>query len=137
MMQDGMLSQHSIYVLHLSPFHETVNLYFFVGRQLFMGNRSYYLSLQLEHGATAAPTSTSRPPDLMDLTTPLPADGALSAARSWSSSESSSEGDSDDDHVVIGDSLVLGVGCRRRERAVCARTWLWFPAAFLCVKFVF
>ena len=51
-------------------------------RQLFMGNRSYYLSLQLEHGATAAPTSTSRPPGVMDPTTPLPADGARSAARS-------------------------------------------------------
>ena len=68
-----------------------------------MGNRSYYLSLQLEHGATAAPTSTSRPPGVMDPLIPLAADGARSAARSWSS-ESPFQGDSDDDHGVIDDA---------------------------------
>ena len=44
----------------LHPLHEIVNLYFF-GRELFTGNRSSSLQLEPEHGATAAPTSASRP----------------------------------------------------------------------------
>ena len=76
------------------------------------------------HGSTHLdrPASELGAAWMMGPTTPLPAGGARSAARSWSSQSSSQ--DESDDHVVIDDSPFLAVGGRRMEWAVCARTRL-------------